>query len=794
MQTPDLHRQREQLLEALHASGTAEAASRAAELQQLYHAHEMASLADDVYDSAKGIGDAPVGWMRGSEDFDQLRRSVPQLYATKDAELAERLRPRESGFRAEIYIPDPAILGPGYKPTVVYKGSAGEVATANGLRDTSAEDFLANNFPQSVGMQTDYYDRAMQLAATLKEQRVDFEIAGHSLGGGMGSAASAVSGAPATTFNAAGLHPVTAQRFALANGLPTYDTANTVVAYQVQGEMLNNGIQDNIHRLDAARRQQLAAVMGDTATLMRSLPEGQALLDQALTRDVPVNAQPAVHAFVDRLAQGDTAQLLQQLPLAAGRIEPVLPAKMQGQDGALVDRAQALTLQESLYLAGPALGVLRAGAAGAQIGRGLGEHSAALGRAGDAALDAAGDGAARGMQMGGAAVRHGGSATGAALEAGGDTLGRGLAAGRAVAGELDASAQRWALQAQAQAQDTAAVALRGAARWLPDTAQAALLEQAQALERQAQADRQQAEQHAARLREDSARQAETLMHTAAGMATAAADQVRTASALPQQVLDAVGGRLNRTLDAGGDALAGLTAHAPSAGALEGALLAAGAATQLRFTPSTPHNLGNVAQTATLSVHGQRSLHEALERHLMTETVVPSLQARIDAEEQQARQVLGQGRTAAQQDPHAPTALRTGDADIDAMLQALRNHDEAGVFKAAERIRYSPEGQALLQEGQALMQQREQEAVTNQVAWTPADMQPADVQMAHGPVRVMSLMHQGPAMAAADSGGGDGGGGVAVVEAAVAGRHRYVRQGGCALAMRGDGDDGCTKKS
>lgn len=400
MQTPDMHRQREQLLNDLRASGTAEAASRAAELQQLYHAHEMASLADDVYDSAKGLGHSPVGWIRGSENIELLQSRVPELRSLGSDRLKDYLKPDDSGFRAEIYIPDPAILGPGYKPTVVYKGSAGEVATANGLRDTSAEDFLANNFPQSVGMQTDYYDRAMQLAATLKEQRVDFEIAGHSLGGGMGSAASAVSGAPATTFNAAGLHPVTAQRFALANGLPTYDTADTVVAYQVQGEMLNNGIQDNIHRLDAARRQQLAAVMGDTATLMRSLPEGQALLDQALTRDVPVNAQPAVHAFVDRLAQGDTAQLLQQLPLAAGRIEPVLPAKMQGQDGALVDRAQALTLQESLYLAGPALGVLRAGAAGAQIGRGLGEHSAALGRAGDAALDAAGDGAARGMQMG----------------------------------------------------------------------------------------------------------------------------------------------------------------------------------------------------------------------------------------------------------------------------------------------------------------------------------------------------------------------------------------------------------
>lgn len=401
MQTPDMHRQREQLLNDLRASGTAEAASRAAELQQLYHAHEMASLADDVYDSAKGYGQAPAGWVRGSENLDQLRDGIPELARVNDEELRDLLRPEKSGFRAEIYIPDPAILGPGYKPTVVYKGSAGEVATANGLRDTSAEDFLANNFPQSVGMQTDYYDRAMRLALRMKDQRIDFEIAGHSLGGGMGSAGSAVSGVPATTFNAAGLHPATAQRFAKSTpGVQLYDTADTVVAYQVQGEMLNNGIQDNIHRLDAARRQQLAAVMGDTATLMRSLPEGQALLDHALTRDVPVNAQPAVHAFVDRLAQGDTAQLLQQLPLAAGRIEPVLPAKMQGQDGALVDRAQALTLQESLYLAGPALGVLRAGAAGAQIGRGLGEHSAALGRAGDAALDAAGDGAARGMQMG----------------------------------------------------------------------------------------------------------------------------------------------------------------------------------------------------------------------------------------------------------------------------------------------------------------------------------------------------------------------------------------------------------
>nr|WP_230428708.1 phospholipase [Xanthomonas melonis] len=636
------------------------------------------------------------------------------------------------------------------------------MVTANGLRDTTSEDFLANNFPQSVGMQTDYYDRAMRLASQLKLQNVDFELAGHSLGGGMASAASAVSGASATTFNAAGLHPATAPRFASSTpGVQLYDTHHTVVAYQVQGEMLNDGVQNNLHTLDAARRRQLAAVMGDTATLLRTLPEGQALLDRALTQDMPANAQPAVHAFVDRLAQGDTTRLLRELPLAAGRVEPVLAAKMPGADGAPVDRAQALSLQESLQLAGPALSVLRAGAAGARLGHGAGEYGAAVGRAGDAVLDAAGEGAARSLHLGGATVAGSGAVAGAALETSGGALGRALAGGRAVAGEVDASAQRLALQTRAQAQQAGADALRTAADWMPDSLQAALLDRARVLERQAETDRQQAQAQADRVRKQSAQQAADLLQASAGAATAAAHRLQAATALPQQALDGVARRLHATLDASGDALAGFTAHAPSAGALQGAAVFAGAAAQIRFTPSNPLNLANVGQTGMLSLYGQRSLHEAFERHLMTETVVPSLQARIDAQEQQARQALGQDRVPPQQASQEPSALRTGDPDIDAMLQALRNHDEAAVFKAAGKIRHSPEGQALLQEGQLLLQQREQEAMTNQLAWTPTDMQPADLEMAHGPVRVMSLMHRGPMMAAADgcdAGGGDGGGG------------------------------------
>ncbi|AJQ87255.1 hypothetical protein ACQR5V_16765 [Xanthomonas oryzae pv. oryzicola] len=68
----------------------------------------------------------------------------------KNDQIRDFLKPDNSGFRAEIYLPDPAVLGPGYKPTIAFKGSAGQVLTPHGLRDTTSEDFIANNFPQST--------------------------------------------------------------------------------------------------------------------------------------------------------------------------------------------------------------------------------------------------------------------------------------------------------------------------------------------------------------------------------------------------------------------------------------------------------------------------------------------------------------------------------------------------------------------------------------------------------------------------------------------------------------------
>ncbi|MCT8287186.1 phospholipase, partial [Xanthomonas translucens pv. translucens] len=241
------HQQQRELLDQLRASNDPQAQQQATQLEQLYYVREMAGLSDDVYDAAKGQGRPDAGWIRASEHLDKLREYAPQLNMT-DKQIFYALKPDNSGFRAEIYLPDPAVLGPGYKPTIAFKGSSGQVLTPDGLRDTTGEDFLANNFPQSVGLRTDYYDRAMKLGSTLKvRDHLDFELAAHSLGGGEVAAVSAVTGARATTFNAAGLHPATAQRFAQENGLPVYDTQKNVVAYQVAGEILNDGIQQNIH-------------------------------------------------------------------------------------------------------------------------------------------------------------------------------------------------------------------------------------------------------------------------------------------------------------------------------------------------------------------------------------------------------------------------------------------------------------------------------------------------------------------------------------------------------------------
>jgi hypothetical protein len=224
------------------ATNNPELKAQATELAKTYDAREKATLAADVYHyGSETPTAAPVGWLRGSEHPELLSK-----VGLTNADLA----PKESEFRAEVYFPDPRMGNTESKPVISYKGT-----TPN-----SAENWISN-FTQGTGSPTAYYDRAMSVAMKV-ESKTDgnFEVTGHSLGGGMASAASAVTGAKTTTFNSAGLHPNTAKTYLAQFNREPVNTDNNVKAYQVDGDILTS-VQEAASELTPKRADQVADIL-----------------------------------------------------------------------------------------------------------------------------------------------------------------------------------------------------------------------------------------------------------------------------------------------------------------------------------------------------------------------------------------------------------------------------------------------------------------------------------------------------------------------------------------------------
>ncbi len=178
-------------------------------LAQLQHAREMAALANNVYQDSG----APPGYSRLDDDPSKLPPMLRDPHLFHDS---------ASGFDAALY---------------KNKKTGTIVIAYRGTEKTHWNDW-STDFQQAAGKPTDQYDEATELASTVKasypaDQSV--EITGHSLGGGLAQVASAVTGYPATTFNAAGINNAT---------FPQYDTLPSNVRaqnYTVQGEVLTTG-------------------------------------------------------------------------------------------------------------------------------------------------------------------------------------------------------------------------------------------------------------------------------------------------------------------------------------------------------------------------------------------------------------------------------------------------------------------------------------------------------------------------------------------------------------------------
>lgn len=183
--------------------------------EQNNSAVEKARLADNVY---KPEQDAPEGWTNVSADPKQLGQ-----FGLRSNDLTIP----NTTFRTQVYEPDPDVFGSDMKPQVVFKGTT----------PTSGSDW-SNNLAQGQNKDSAYYKQAVAIGQKLLRSGSDAEIAGHSLGGGLASAASRTSGLAATTFNAAGLNPATVAKYGAT------PVASEVQAYRVDGEVLT-GLQEN---------------------------------------------------------------------------------------------------------------------------------------------------------------------------------------------------------------------------------------------------------------------------------------------------------------------------------------------------------------------------------------------------------------------------------------------------------------------------------------------------------------------------------------------------------------------
>ncbi|MGF6842022.1 hypothetical protein QF001_005917 [Paraburkholderia youngii] len=205
--------QRWQTRKALIATGNAAMSGRvraaAERLARNNVAVEKARLSDHVYEPS---GPVPEGWANRSGNMGLLRQ-----YGLKPKDLEIE----DSNFRAQLYEPDAAVFGADMNPTLAFKGT----------EMTSLSDW-SNNFNQSVDMKSPYYRRAVNIGEKLRDSRSPIDIAGHSLGGGLCSAASLASGKDCWSFNAAGLHPETVEHY---GGQVTPSNIN---AYHVNGDIL----------------------------------------------------------------------------------------------------------------------------------------------------------------------------------------------------------------------------------------------------------------------------------------------------------------------------------------------------------------------------------------------------------------------------------------------------------------------------------------------------------------------------------------------------------------------------
>jgi len=222
-----------------------------AELDKLSDVHDKALLAAHTYGEGTPL---PPGYRQIDPETPEGKAELDKLGITKDD-----LSPPNSSLHAELFVKD------------------GQYVLAfRGTRPSESQD-VANDVEQGLGFKGEAYDNAVELAKKIADRtNGNLSFTGHSLGGGLASAAAVVTGLSATTFNAAGIDTASIKGQS--------STSPKVDAYYVGGEPLS-AIQDNnsVSVPIALAALQAIPIVGDAvaATVIGQAAQGHAILPQA---------------------------------------------------------------------------------------------------------------------------------------------------------------------------------------------------------------------------------------------------------------------------------------------------------------------------------------------------------------------------------------------------------------------------------------------------------------------------------------------------------------------------------
>ncbi|RMH94507.1 hypothetical protein EBB59_02205 [Lysobacter pythonis] len=225
----------------------------------------MPKLIYDIYDYDGN------GRLDGALDWRPLRDEELRAYGVDPALQVNK----KNGLLSQVYTDDQGNFA------LVYAGS------------NEFKDWIPTNFGQGLGFETAQYSQAIRLAQEAQRAFGDnLVLSGQSLGGGLAASASMVTGVPALTYNAAGVHRRTVERFGVS-----FDEAREIAAagnirsYRVDGDILTQ-VQE--------KTPILRSMMPDAVGVQIDLPNPYP--------DVPVTIKQGVklhliHAVIDSMDQ-----------------------------------------------------------------------------------------------------------------------------------------------------------------------------------------------------------------------------------------------------------------------------------------------------------------------------------------------------------------------------------------------------------------------------------------------------------------------------------------------------------